>query len=351
MTACSLEHQNRTTKSDMLGAGGRMQRRKFITLLGGATASLPLVVRAQQSAMPVIGFLHAGSFDAFASHAVAFRQGVGEAGVVPGQNAVIEYRWAGGRYDRLSALAAELAAHHATVLFAGGGPIVMRAAKTVMATTPMVFTTAFDPVEAGIVTSLNRPEGNVTGVSFFGRALGPKRLELLRELLPKAATVAFLHNPKYPVRPAELANLQKAASTLGIQLRSVTASTVSEVDEAFVQLGQHRPDALLLNPDLLFLSQRELLVALAARHRIPAFYPMEEFTRAGGLISYGASTTAAYRQAGNYVGRILKGAKPAELPVLLPTKFNVAINLKTAKALGLTVADSFVLFRADEVIE
>jgi putative ABC transport system substrate-binding protein len=220
-----------------------------------------------------------------------------------------------------------------------------------MAATPMVFTTAFDPVEAGIVTSLSRPDGNVTGVSFFGRALGPKRLELLRELLPKATTVAFLHNPKYPVRPVELAGLQRAASTLGLQLNIVSAGTVAEIDQVFMQLGQQRPDGLLLNPDLLFLSQRDLLVALAARHRIPAFYPMEEYTRAGGLISYGASTTAAYRQAGNYVGRILKGAKPAELPVSLPTKFNVTINLKTAKALGLTVSDSFVLFRADEVIE
>ena len=327
-----------------------MKRRAFIAMLGG-TAAMPLAARARQSTMPVIGFLHAGSLDGYASHAIAFRQGLKEAGFILGHNVLIEYRWAAGQYDRLPALASELADRQVAVLFAGGGPISVSAARAVMATTPVVFTTAFDPVQAGLVASLNQPGGNTTGVSFEGRALTPKRIELIRELLPKATTVALLHNPKYPLTSTELADVRTASNALALQLRLVPASTVAEIDQAFVQLNQQRPDALLLNPDLLFLSQRELLLALAARHEIPAFYPMDEFTRAGGLISYGASTVTAYRQAGDYAGRILKGIKPADLPVLLPTKFDVVINLKTAKALGLTVADSFVLFRVDEVIE
>jgi len=328
-----------------------MKRREFIKLLGGAAACWPLTARAQQAAMPVIGFLHAGSLDGYANHAVAFRQGLKEAGFVAGQNVAIEYRWAAGQYDRLPALAAELVGRQVAVLFAGGGNISVRAARAATATIPVVFTSGADPVQAGLVTSLSRPAGNMTGVSFSGRALGPKRLELIRELLPKATAIAVLHNLGNPLRATELADLQAAAGALGQQLRVLSAGTVAEIDQAFVQLGQQRPDALLLNGDILFTSQRDLIVALAARHGIPAIYHTEEFARAGGLSSYGASTTAAYRQAGAYTGRILKGAKPADLPVLLPTRYDLVINLKTAKALGLKVPESFILYRADEVIE
>jgi putative ABC transport system substrate-binding protein len=329
-----------------------MRRREFITLLVGSAMTLwPLAARAQQAAMPVIGFLHAGSLDGYANHAVAFRQGLNEAGFIPGQNAAIEYRWAAGRYDRLPELASELVVRQVAVLFAGGGQLAVRAARAASTTIPVVFTSGADPIQAGLVASLNRPEGNMTGVSFSGRASQPKRLELTRELLPKATAIAVLNNPQNPWSPEELADLHTTAGALGQQLRFLSASTVAEIDQAFVQLGQQRPDALLLSGDLFFTSQRDLLVALAARYGIPTVYHGDEFARAGGLMSYGASTTAAYRQAGIYTGRILKGAKPADLPVLLPTKFDLVINLKTAKALGLKVPESFLLFRVDEVIE
>jgi putative ABC transport system substrate-binding protein len=327
-----------------------MRRREFITLLGGAMTLWPLAARAQQ-AMPVIGFLNAGSLDGYANHAAAFRQGLNESGFVPGQNVAVEYRWAAGQYDRLPALAAELIRGQAAVLFASGGQLSVRAARAASATIPVVFTSGADPVESGLVSSLSRPEGNTTGVSFTGRTLGPKRLELIRELMPKATTIAVLHNPQNPLRPAESTALQGAAETLGQQLRFLAASTIAEIDQAFVQLGQQRPDALVLNGDIFFTTQRDLIVALAARHAIPAIYHEDAFARVGGLISYGASVTGAYRQAGVYTGRILKGAKPADLPVLLPTKFDVVINLKTAKALGLKVPEPFLLFRVDEVIE
>jgi putative ABC transport system substrate-binding protein len=327
-----------------------MRRREFITLLGGAAVAWPLTATAQQAATPVIGFLHAGSLDGFANQIAAFRQGLNEVGFVPGQNVTIEYRWAAGHYDRLPALAAELVSRQVTVLVAWG-LISAHAAKAATATIPVVFTTGADPVLVGLVTSLNRPEGNITGVSFFGRASQPKRLELIRELLPRATTIAVLNNPRNPLDPSDLADLKAAAVAFKQQLHFLTAGTVAEIDQAFVQLGQQRPDALLLTGDPFFTSQRDLLVALSARHRIPTIYNTDQFPRAGGLASYGASPAAALRQAGNYAGRILKGTKPADLPVLLPTKFDVVINLKTAKALGLTVADSFLLFRADEVIE
>ena len=327
-----------------------MRRREFLGVLGGAAAAFPLVAYAQQ-AMPVIGFLNAGSLDGYASHAVAFRQGLNEAGFVPGQNVAVEYRWAAGQYDRLPALAAELVSGQAVVLFASGGQLSVRAARTASATIPVVFTSGADPVESGLVTSLSRPEGNTTGVSFSGRTLGPKRLELIRELVPKATTIAVLHNPRNPLRHAELSALQAAAATLGQQLRLLTASTIAEIDQAFVELGQQRPDALVLNGDIFFTTQRDLIVALASRYAIPTIYHEDAFAKSGGLISYGASTLAAYRQAGIYTGRILKGAKPADLPVLLPTKFDVVINLKTAKTLGLKMPEPFLLFRVDEVIE
>ena len=245
-----------------------MRRREFITLLGGAAAAWPLAARAQQPAMPVIGFLHAGSLDGYANQVVAFRQGLVEAGFVPNQNVTIEYRWAAGQYDRIPALAVELAGRQVAVLFTGGGGISVRAARTATTTIPIVFTSGTDPVEAGLVASLNRPEANVTGVGFSTRALGPKRLELIRELLPKTKTVAFLQNQQNPVRSAELAELNAAATTLGQQLQYLSARTVAELDQAFVQLGQQRPDALMVNGDLFFTNQRDLIVALAARHRM-----------------------------------------------------------------------------------
>jgi putative ABC transport system substrate-binding protein len=237
------------------------------------------------------------------------------------------------------------------VIFASGGQRSVLAARASSATIPVVFTSGADPIESGLVTSLSRPEGNTTGVSFTGRALGPKRLELLRELMPKATAIAVLHNPQNPLRPSEQTSLHTAAGSLGQHLRILSASTIAEIDQAFVQLGQQRPDALVLNGDIFFTTQRELIVALAARYGIPAIYHEDAFVRSGGLLSYGASVPHAYRQAGVYTGRILKGAKPADLPVLLPTKFDVVINLKTAKALGLKVPEPFVLFRVDEVIE
>jgi len=325
-------------------------RREFITLLGGA-AAWPLAVRAQQPATPIIGFLGAGSLDGYANHVIAFRQGLKEAGFVAGQNVTIEYRWAAGQYDRLPALASDLVSRQVAVLLASGGEISVHAMRAATATIPIVFTSGADPVESGLVASLNRPEGNMTGVSFSGRALGPKRIELMHELLPQATTVAVLQNVKNPLRPAELADLQAAADRFGEQLRVVSASTAHEIEQIFAQLGQTRPDALVLNGDLLFTSERNAIVELAARASLPTIYHDDLFVRAGGLISYGASTTAVYRQAGIYTGRILKGAKPADLPVMLPTEFDLVINLKTAKMLGLYVPESFVLYRADEVIE
>jgi putative tryptophan/tyrosine transport system substrate-binding protein len=327
-----------------------MKRREFLSVLGGAAAAWPLAARAQQQAMPVVGFLHAGSLDGYANHAVAFRQGLAEVGFIAGQNVAIEYRWAAGQYDRLPTLAAELIARNAAVLYASGGQF-FPALRTLNSSIPVVFTTGSDPIEAGLVTSLNRPDGNITGVSFFARALGVKRLELIRELLPKATTVAVLHNPGNPLRPSEQAELEAAAGALGHQIRLVSAGTIAEIEQNFVQLGHQRPDALFVAGDLFFSSQRELIVALAARYGIPAFYGIAEFTRSGGLMSYGASTVTAYRQAGIYAGRILKGEKPADLPVLLPSKYELVINLKTAKALGLKVPEAFLLFRVDEVIE
>jgi len=327
-----------------------MRRREFIVCTGAA-AAWPITAWTQQAEMPMIGFLHAGSFDGFANHAVAFRQGLKEAGFVAGQNVAIEYRWAAGQYDRLPALAAELVNRQVAVLYSGGGLVSVRAARAASATIPVMFTTGADPIQAGLVASLNRPEGNMTGVSFSGRASQPKRLELIRELLPNANTIAVLNNPQNPWGSEELADLHTTAGALGQRLRFLSASTVSEIDQAFVRLGQQRPDALLLSGDPFFTSQRDLLVALTLRHGIPTIYGTDEFVRAGGLISYGASSLTASRQAGIYTGRILKGAKPADLPVLLPTKYDLVINLKTAKALGLQVPESFVLYRADEVIE
>jgi putative ABC transport system substrate-binding protein len=328
-----------------------MRRREFFGVVVAGIAGLPRAVAGQQSAMPIIGVLSGGSLEGYANHTAAFRQGLKEAGFVPGENVSIEYRWANGRYENLPVLATDLLGRKVSVLFASGGQLAVKAARLATSSTPIVFTSGGDPVDAGLDVSLSRPEGNLTGVSFSGRALGPKRLELIRELVPKAATIAVLQNPQNPLRPVELEGLQKAAAALGQKLRLYSASTISEIDQAFVELGQSRPDALVLNGDLFFTSQRELFAALASRHRIPAIYHEDSFVKSGGLVSYGANTLAAYHQAGVYTGRILNGAKPADLPVLLPTKFEVVLNLKVAKALGLNVPESFLLFRTDAVIE
>jgi ABC-type uncharacterized transport system substrate-binding protein len=326
-----------------------MKRRAFIAGLGSA-AAWPVVARAEQPAMPVIGFLGSASPVPFARMTAAFRQGLKEGGFVEGQNLAIEYRWAEGRYDRLPSLAADLVEHRVAAILASGGGAPTRAAKAATATIPIVFTTAYDPVTVGLVGSLGHPEGNVTGVTFFAGSLGAKRLELLRELLPNAAAVVMLANRSNPIADAEVEEVKSAAKTLGIQLQVLPSSTEGDIDAIFAAFRQHPPDALFLQTDPFFQSRKDQIVALAARHAIPAIYPNREFVSAGGLISYGASQTDAYHQAGVYTSRILKGTKPAELPVMQPTRFELVINLTIAKALRLEVP-WFVQQRADEVIE
>ena len=299
--------------------------------------------------MPVIGFLNGGTAAGYAPFAAAFRQGLNEAGYVEGQNVAIEYRWAEGQYDRLPALTADLMSRRVAVIAATSTPAAL-AAKAATSVIPIVFTAALDPVAAGLVASLNRPGGNVTGVNNYLSDLGAKRLELLGELIPHSAVLGMLVNPTYPDAESQSKDVMEAARTMGRQVHVVNATSESDFDRAFATLVQLHADGLLVTTDTVFLSRRDQLVALAARHAIPTIYFGRAFVLAGGLISYASDLGDGYRQAGIYVGRILKGAKPADLPVMQPTKFELFINLKTAKALGLQIPDR-LLALADEVIE
>jgi ABC-type uncharacterized transport system substrate-binding protein len=328
-----------------------VRRREFITLLGGAAAAWPLAARAQQQAMPVIGFLHAGLPESFVHLVAAFRAGLSQSGYVEGQNVTIEYRWAQNENDRLPELAADLVRRRVAVIVTPSSTAATLAAQAATRAIPIVFETGADPVKIGLVASLSRPGGNATGISDIGVELGAKRLGLLHELLPGAVRLAALVNPNNPfITEPFVTEMQMAASAIGRQIEIVNASTTSDIDAAFATLVRERTDAFLISPEALFVSRRVQLVTLAARHVLPALYHRREFAEAGGLMSYGSNLTDQFRQTGVYAGRILKGEKPAEMPVYLPTKFELVINLQTAKSFGLDVPPT-LLARADEVIE
>jgi putative tryptophan/tyrosine transport system substrate-binding protein len=328
-----------------------VKRRQFMALLlGGMAAAWPLAARAQQPAMPVIGFLSSLSEKDTPRIMAPFRQGLAEAGYAEGRNVAIEYRFAEGQFARLPAMAADLVRRQVAVIAAVSGTPAGSAAKAATTTIPIVFAMGSDPVGAGLVGSLNRPGGNVTGATFYTVLLGAKRLELLRELVPKATTIALLTNPKNPVSVVQQSDVEAGARTMGLQVRNFDISSIGEIEAAFRTLARERPDALYVTPDVLFFTHRKELAALATRLGLPAIYGDRDNAEAGGLMSYGASRPEAYRLAGVYVGRILKGEKAGDLPVMLATKFELVFNLRTAKALGFEIPP-MLLARADEVIE
>jgi putative ABC transport system substrate-binding protein len=327
-----------------------MRRRKFITLLGGAAAAWPLAACAQRSAMPVIGFLHGATLEGYAPMMAAFRKSLSEAGYSEGQNTTIESRWAQGRLERLPELAADLVRHQVSVIFAGGGAEPALAAKAATSKIPIVFANGVDPVEVGLVTSLSRPGGNITGVSFLINTLGPKEMEALHDLRPQATVIAALINPNLATTASQSQDVELATHALGVQIRVLHASTEREIETIFASLPQVQADGLVIGANAFFFSRRDQLVGLAARYSVPTVYPWREAVVAGGLMSYGANVADAYRLAGNYIGRILRGEKPADLPVQQSTNTELVINLKTAKSLGLTFPIT-LLGRADEVIE
>jgi putative ABC transport system substrate-binding protein len=327
----------------------QLKRREFITLLGGAAATCPLAARGQQAAMPVIGFLNQELAELVAHPVAGFRKGLGETGFAENQNVAIEYRWAEGRYERLPQLAADLVNRKVVVIAAAYLPAAL-AAKAATLTIPIVFISGVDPVAAGLVASLRRPGGNLTGLSNFNTSLIAKRLELLHQIVPRASTIAVLVNPKSPATQTIDAEAQAAAQALGLRVDVLGASTEDEIDAAFATIVQRGAGALLVGGDAYFNSRRAQLIALAARHRLPAIYDRREITMADGLISYGINNFDMYRQAAIYTGQILKGAKPADLPVQQPTKVELVVNLKTAKSLRIELPTS-VLLSADEVIE
>jgi putative ABC transport system substrate-binding protein len=327
-----------------------MRRREFIAGLGGVVAAGPVVARAQQAALPVVGFVYAGSADDSAGYAAAFRKGLGQTGYIEGQNVMVEYHYLGGQYDRLPALMADLVLRRVAVI-CSWGPRPSLAAKGATATIPIVFAVAEDPVKLGLIASLARPGGNATGINNFSNEVNAKRLGLLRELVPKAIRVAVLVNPaNTPTTETILGNVQEAARAIGLQISVLNASTSREINAVFAALARERPDALFVGGEAFFTSRHVQIVTLATHHRIPASYSARDYVAVGGLMSYGTDYTDGLRQFGVYAGRILKGEKPAEMPVLQPTKFELVINLTTAKALGLTIPET-LLATADEVIE
>jgi putative tryptophan/tyrosine transport system substrate-binding protein len=324
-------------------------RRELLAALGGAAAAWPLAARAQQAALPVVGFLSSVSQAQTRHMVAAFQRGLGETGYVDARNVAIEYRFVDGQYDRLPALASEMVRRPVSLILAAGPPAAL-AAKVATTTIPIVFIVGFDPVGAGLVASFNRPGGNATGAVLVSGLLGQKRLELARDLIPKAAVVAMLANPLSPDAPPEIREVQAAAQSNGLQLLMLNASTPGEIESAFASLSGQHPDALLVGGDPFYMARREDIVRLVARSGLPAIYPFREFTETGGLISYGTNIANSYRQAGIYAGRILAGVKPSDLPVMQPTTFELVINLKTAKTLGFDIPPTLHA-RSDEVIE
>jgi putative tryptophan/tyrosine transport system substrate-binding protein len=330
-------------------SGACMRRRAFLGILGGTVVTWPVAARAQQAAMPVIGFLNSLSEQAAARHQVQFRRGLGEVGFVQGRNVAIEHRWADGQYEKLPAMAAELVRRAVDVIVAQAPPAAV-AARAATSTIPIVFAVGIDPVAAGLVASYNRPGGNATGTTLISGPLGQKRLEILREIVPRATTVALVVNPQSPDAPPEIRDVQAAAQAIGLQVRLFNASTRTELEAAFKALEAQRPDGLLMGGDPFFLVQSGFIIDSIARLGLVAVHPFREFADAGGLISYGTNIAATWRQVGIYAGRILKGANPADLPVMQPTTFELVINLKTARSQGIDISPNLHA-RSDEVIE